>query len=496
VLERLLTMPMDHYWELTFDLIDATYAELMFIPGTGPIFPYPKYIETTYSFPLIYYFGQYGAQTRLRQFGDAVIELCNARTLEQARNVPTTNALVIVIQLAIVFLLFLILYVKSHRLKRPLSLLLFCDPNTVLTNEAAVALLAGGSVRPAGAAAASPARAVADFGRGVVLCDRDLTIDDVNWEFAAWTGADRVELRGRSFAHTVGLTEEDPLIADAEDAVRGRGTPVFTARATLKFESADRRVKCHLMCIGDAGAAMEAAITGLAIILEDLTDEQVATDALGREQAGLESMLEAITPQAVLRQLEDGADSVAFAVQSSSIGFIRVISKSFEFVLQEFADQVQFYRDVFEEFDRLREPFKLLAKVRTVRNIYVFAGGLLSSVNKPDKHAEEATRFCLALIERAPQIEAKAGFGVEFTIGLNTAGPLVAGVASLSHPIFQLIGPAFEIAEQLMKTAIPMQIHVTRAVYELIYPHNFRCTDRGEVKVEGDRALATYSVEL
>jgi class 3 adenylate cyclase len=138
--------------------------------------------------------------------------------------------------------------------------------------------------------------------------------------------------------------------------------------------------------------------------------------------------------------------------------------------------------------------FSTLVRVRTQGNVYFFGGGLFGTGQKPEKHAEEATRFGLKLITSAGTISSKVGFKVDFKIGLNTGGPLVAGVISRNRPAFQLIATPAELAEALMRTGDIGHLHVTRSVYELIYSHNFHVTERGEVKVQGGRTLRTYSV--
>lgn len=70
--------------------------------------------------------------------------------------------------------------------------------------------------------------------------------------------------------------------------------------------------------------------------------------------------------------------------------------------------------------------------MRTFSDTYVYAGGVFGSVNKPDKHAEEATHFALQVIKGVAAIEAQIGQKIEVIICLNTGGPLVAGVVSLS----------------------------------------------------------------
>jgi hypothetical protein len=144
--------------------------------------------------------------------------------------------------------------------------------------------------------------------------------------------------------------------------------------------------------------------------------------------------------------------------------------------------------------DKYLEAFPQLTKVRTTAGVYVYAGDIFGMTNKPEKHAEEATRFGLKLISSALQISLDVGFNVGFMIGLNTGGPLVAGVMNQKRPAFQLIGLADDLAEELLLTGVPMQMHVTRSVYELVYAHNFRVTERGDVKIRDGKTLRTYVI--
>jgi hypothetical protein len=58
--------------------------------------------------------------------------------------------------------------------------------------------------------------------------------------------------------------------------------------------------------------------------------------------------------------------------------------------------------------------------------------------------------------------------------------------------MFNLIGEAIDTAKEMAMTAIKGQLHVTRAVYELVYRHNFTVTERGDVKLSGGKVRHTY----
>jgi class 3 adenylate cyclase len=453
-----------------------------------------------------YFYGLFSVEARFVPFAEAVQTTVAQLLLKQQEQVPAISAVLMVCQVLIVFFQICWLAFRASHLKRPLTLLTFCDPTVVLETPLAIQLLRQqGSRRGNSDKTDSSEHILAHIDRGCVLCDRSLVIEDSNDLFATMIGSSRISLRGRSFAEAVcsDAPEQkdvlDPLLSHIDAALKGKGPTVFDHGISLKLLNADHLVKFHVLCLGDRGTPMEvdaADITGIAFLMEDMTQEQMKLDAVKAEQDALTNMLSNVIPREVATQLEDGTDSVAFAVQSATIGFVRVKYHGDQFLQVEFADQVQFYDDVFGAFDRILTRYPLLARIRTIGNVYIFAGSVFGSVNKPEKHAEEATRFALKLITDVAEIEAEVGSGIELTIGLNTGGPLVAGVPAISRPTFQLIGPPFEIAEQLMKYGDPMHVHVTRSVYELVYAHNFRIRDCGEVKVDGNRMLPTYLIDL
>jgi class 3 adenylate cyclase len=132
--------------------------------------------------------------------------------------------------------------------------------------------------------------------------------------------------------------------------------------------------------------------------------------------------------------------------------------------------------------------------VNVLANEYLFAGGVFTVTNKPEKHAEEATRFGLKILTHLEDIAASVNTEVSILIGINTGGPLVAGVMNSRRPLFQLLGLPVQLARGLAQTGVSGQLHVTRSVYELVYSHNFRVLERGDTKLAGGESVHTYLI--
>jgi class 3 adenylate cyclase len=78
-------------------------------------------------------------------------------------------------------------------------------------------------------------------------------------------------------------------------------------------------------------------------------------------------------------------------------------------------------------------------------------------------------------------------------VGVNTGGPIVVGVLGIGKPTFEILGPAINMAQQMEHHGVPMHVHVSRAVYELVYGEAFHIKERGETQINSGTVI-TYLV--
>jgi class 3 adenylate cyclase len=336
-----------------------------------------------------------------------------------------------------------------------------------------------------------------------VLCDPDLVIEDLNDSFAALIGVEKAVLRGKRIEQQV--TEWPGDETDCVEAfflriglsVHGNGPPVGSEQLHITGAGGvEKHVAVTVSYLNEIGLAKGTSanlISAIAFQFNDLTDQKKREAILQAQSKRIRDLLMRTMPTPIVDQLSEGAHSVAYAVQTASIGYVEVVVEppSSDAAVGEIFRR---WHKVFTIMDDVISAFPTLDKIRTEGSMYIFAGGMFGSGQKPEKQAEEATKFGLKLITTAAKGAAQVGFNVDFRIGLNTGGPLVAGVMNRKRPAFQLIGPAANLAEALMRTGELNQVHLTRPVYEMIYSHNFKVTERGDVKLPGGRTIPTYVV--
>jgi class 3 adenylate cyclase len=123
------------------------------------------------------------------------------------------------------------------------------------------------------------------------------------------------------------------------------------------------------------------------------------------------------------------------------------------------------------------------------------AGGVFDHVNQPTEHAKEVVSFGLDCLTSIGKMNAELGEKLQIRVGVNTGGPIVAGVlgGGVGKPTFEILGPAINMAQQMEHHGVPMAVHVSRSVYELIYGDTFVVKERGSTEVKGG-AVVTYLV--
>lgn len=151
---------------------------------------------------------------------------------------------------------------------------------------------------------------------------------------------------------------------------------------------------------------------------------------------------------------------------------------------------------MFKEYDARVAVRSSVMRVKCIGDCYMAAGGIFMEVNQPSVHAKDVVEFGLDALEclEHVNVEMQNDPGLQIRVGINTGGPVVAGVLGTSKPTFEIIGPTINMAQQMEHHGVPGKVHVSRAVYELIYGGSFLVKERGEVQLKNGPAV-TYVID-
>ncbi|OHT10345.1 hypothetical protein TRFO_20489 [Tritrichomonas foetus] len=450
-----------------------------------------------------YYFSSFVGTHRYPQFFDPVINQIKKDFTSLDSLSDIILIIVIIVQIFALIIMIIYLFGKSQIIRYSLNMLLFFNPTFVLQNQNVISLVTNGTLKAYSDENSykDAERVVECTNESIVLLDKKMIIHDINDAFIQCVGLKKEDIIGKMitdmFKSTNRAESIETILLRVHEALRGNGNPNFKDKMSVSTPNgANKIVIVNVLCLTPLGTASESDfndINAVVFIIEDQTDHQLIEQKINAEKQKITTMLNRVMPNNVVEELQKGAESISVAVQSASVGCIKVTSSA-QFDKEDFNAPFQFFSKVYNVLDEMMKEFPALTKIRTFSHTYEYAGGLFGSVNKPNKHAEIATRFALKVISSANKIAEAIGHEVSFTIGLNTGGPLVAGVISVSKPNFHLIGPTVELAQRMKSTGIKNQIHVTRAVYELVYAYNFHVTERGDIDIGGGRTLRTYVI--
>jgi class 3 adenylate cyclase len=405
---------------------------------------------------------------------------------EAAAMYPTLIALVLVAVVFEALALIQLAGMESH-MRRVLRLLLHCPPAVVLQTPKAMAILAGDfAVRRRDDSARTAA-----FFRQVVMQmpDAILTVDSSNMcVIAQNTAAER--LFGLAVLNeNIGLALRSSKWSGPVDHILAFGQDSKASTATLTYQK-DEATLVNLETTVHQMTEM------LIYVFRDVTATVRYHALISVERAKSDQMLRSILPPALVPRVQAGEKNISFSVMSATVAFMDIVNFT-PWCSSSTAEKVMTTLNaLFKKFDSncARQP--TMTRIKCIGDCYVAAGGVFCELNQPTEHAKQVVQFGLDSLYSVQELNREMGERLQIRVGINTGGPVVAGVlgGGNAKPTFEIIGPSINMAQQMEHHGVPMQVHISRFVYELIYGDQFFVKERGTpIEVKGV-AVVTYLV--
>ncbi|KAH0790452.1 Adenylate and Guanylate cyclase catalytic domain containing protein [Histomonas meleagridis] len=232
----------------------------------------------------------------------------------------------------------------------------------------------------------------------------------------------------------------------------------------------------------------------LITVIRDITDTVRYNTLISDEKAKSDHLLSLILPPTLVHRVQSGEKNISFGVQSVSITFMDIVSFTPWCSSLPAATVMNTLNIMFGEFDALVGTYPTMTKIKCIGDCYMAAGGIFAEVNQPAVHAHEVVDFGLEAINAVKKVNEQINQNLRIRVGVNTGGPIVAGVLGTGKPTFEILGPTINIAQQMEHHGVPMKVHISRAVYELIYGAKFEIKERAEMEIQG-KNMVTYLVE-
>jgi PAS domain S-box-containing protein len=262
----------------------------------------------------------------------------------------------------------------------------------------------------------------------------------------------------------------------------------------------------HYVCVSDTEAqipcfvtilAMQNSrgiVTSLVLIFRDESVLRQQQEEAEKAKIRSESLLYHILPRPIVVRLNAGEKNVSFTVPIGTIMFTDV-AKFSEYAASLTPDQImRSLSCLFGAFDEAIGKYPMLQKIKLIGDVYMSAGGLFATNEPPVTHTEQMIRFGLDCLQALEDVNVQLNSVLAVRMGVNTGGPLIAGILGSDRPVFDIIGDAINIAARLQSTDIPGQIQISQETYELISSLDFAVEARGEVMLKGKGKRPAYLV--
>ena len=452
---------------------------------------------------LLYWFLDFAPENRTDVYVELVEEEID-RQLEAFMDKELTVIVFMVMWQLLVLLLMIYILIEKHlEIRAAMNLYHFISPSVLSDSHNAIMLIETGQRATETNMSFGFGNAdeiLAKISQGVVITNKDLVITDFNDAFSQMVVMPEEEIEGARITDVIVPQPENRswpnVIVRISDALSGKASPSFSEAVTARLaneQSID--FNCNVICMTARKAASEtefAEIESIAFLLDDTTEFRIAEKIIEREQRELRQLILKLIPRPILEEIEAGNEQFCFLASGITVGEIR-ISSTAQWDYRT-TDRLSFVNAVCTRFSEELTKFPLLMTIRMTLDSYIFVGGLFTDAARADEHVKQAIEFSLRVLDIVPDLAEATGAEVKLAIGLHVGGPIVAGIMSLSRPNFQIIGPIIDYAHEMMATGIEGQIHISRAVYELIYSLGFNVHERGEITMSGGQVVSTYTI--
>ncbi|MFQ3595365.1 MAG: adenylate/guanylate cyclase domain-containing protein [Sphingomonadaceae bacterium] len=271
---------------------------------------------------------------------------------------------------------------------------------------------------------------------------------------------DRLE-RGRGFAQDIEVRAGVRTVFVDLRVRRDRGALIVEAA------DASKRREAELMLDSYARMAERHA--------KDLT----------REKERVERLLLNVMPRSVYEELKEYGTTTPQRFDAASVLMLDFADFTDMAVSRDPGALVAELNDIFSAFDRIVELCGA-ERIKTIGDAYVAVSGLPEA---NEDHAEALARVALRMQRYLERRNAAHPTQWRFRIGL-ASGPVIGSMVGIQKYVYDIFGPAVNLAARMEELAEPMTIRLTAAMGALL-GEQFRLESAGTHVVKGFGPMET-----
>ena len=250
---------------------------------------------------------------------------------------------------------------------------------------------------------------------------------------------------------------EPGTVETCEVTVKHKRRPVTLAAHFSLHEDGGRRVYLVEMHNITKVKELEYMIESYAKMVEK--NER----ALRREKERAERLLLNIMPRTVYEELKTFGVTTPQRYDSASVLMLDFVDFTEMAISKDPLALISELNDIFTGFDRIVEQFGC-ERLKTIGDAYVAVSGIPESA--PD-HAQNIARAALLFRRFIRQRNATRTEQWRCRIGI-ASGPMIGSIVGIQKYVYDIFGPAMDLAARMEQHAEPMEILLPEATAELV----------------------------
>jgi class 3 adenylate cyclase len=210
---------------------------------------------------------------------------------------------------------------------------------------------------------------------------------------------------------------------------------------------------------------------------------------LQREKERVEKLLLNIMPRSVYEEMKNFGATTPHKFDSASVLMLDFVDFTEMAISRDPSALIAELNDIFSAFDRIVDLFGC-ERIKTIGDAYVAVSGVPET--NPD-HASNIAKVALRMRRYLGRRNASHPTQWQCRVGIAT-GPLIGSLVGIQKYVYDVFGPAVNLASRLEQLSEPMQITLAQSTYDIIRD-DFTATDRGEFEIKGFGRLQLFSLE-